>query len=113
MTQKQITGMPPKDPIELKQVPLVNLENYPPEETLPEDRLYFYLLQPGEEHDDQCKKAMDRTWSEKTYRLSEVVSSSGNRMMYYLADGLERAFIKEELMLIPKDTELPLDYIQK
>ena len=37
--------------------------------------------------------------------------------MYYLADdgsaGPERAFISEELMLIPKDTELPPDYIQE
>ena len=27
--------------------------------------------------------------------------------MYYLADGPERAFVSEELMLIPEDTELP------
>ena len=25
----------------------------------------------------------------------------------------ERVFVKEKLMLIPKDTELPLDYVQK
>ena len=30
--------------------------------------------------------------------------------MYYLADGPERAFVSEELMLIPGDTELPPDY---
>ena len=33
--------------------------------------------------------------------------------MYYLKDGPERAFVKEELMPIPKDTELMLDYGQK
>ena len=27
-------------------------------------------------------------------------------MMYYLLDGPERAFVSEELMLIPEDTEL-------
>ena len=34
-------------------------------------------------------------------------------VMYYLSDGPERAFVSEELMLIPKDTELPPDYVQK
>ena len=53
-TQTQMTGMKPKDAIQLNQVPLVNRENYPPEDTLPEDRLYRYLLQPGEEHDNAC-----------------------------------------------------------
>ena len=60
--------MKPKDAIKLKEVPLVNQENYPPEHLLPEDGLYCYLLQPSEEHDNQCKRAMDRIWSKKAYR---------------------------------------------
>ena len=63
---------------------------------MPEDGLYRYLLQPGEEHDDQRKKATDRIWSEKTHRLREVVEDSGNKMIYYLSDGPERAFVKED-----------------
>ena len=43
----QMTGMKPSDAIKLNQVPIVNRENYPPEDTLPEDGLYRYLLQPG------------------------------------------------------------------
>ena len=82
---KHLTGMKPKDAIELKKVPLV--ENYPPEDTLPEDGLYHFLLQPGEEHDDQHKRATNRIWSKGTYRLSEVMSSSGNRVMHHLWDG--------------------------
>ena len=73
-----MTGMKPKDAIGLREVPLVNRENCPPEDTPLEDGLYCYLLQPGKEHDDQCKRATDRIWSKKTYRLSEVVSSPGN-----------------------------------
>ena len=46
--ESQMTGMKPEDMIGLKEVPLI--ENYPPEDTLPEDGLYHYLLQPGEEH---------------------------------------------------------------
>ena len=74
--------------------------------------MYHYLLQPGEEHDDQWRRAMDRIWSKKTYRLKEIVEDWGNHVMYYLKDGPERAFVSEELMLIPEDTELPPDYVQ-
>ena len=30
-----------------------------------------------------------------------------------LAHGPDRAFVSEELMLIPEDTELPPDYVQE
>ena len=52
-TQTEMIGMKPKDAIKLNEVPLVNRENYPEEDKLPEDGLCQYLLQPGEEHDDQ------------------------------------------------------------
>ena len=51
-TKTQMIRMKPKEAIELKKVPLANRENYPAEDMLPEDRLYCYLLQPGEEHDN-------------------------------------------------------------
>ena len=92
--------------IVLDEVPLVNRENYPEEDKLPEDGLYRYLLQPGEEHDDQQCRATDRVWSKGTYRLREVIEDSGNCVMYYLSDGPDRAFVSEELMLIPEDTEI-------
>ena len=76
--------------------------------------MYHCLLQPGEEHDDRRHRATDRVWSKKTYRLREIIEDSGNYMMYYLANGPERAFVSEELMLIiPEDTELPPDYAQE
>ena len=56
---------------------------------------------------------MDRVWSKKTYRLKEIIEDSGNRVMYYLKDGLERTFVSEELMLIPEDTGLPPNYVQE
>ena len=107
-----MTGMPPKDAIKLKKVPLVNQEHYPAEDRLPEDGLYCYLLQPRE-HDNWCKRVTDGIWSKQTYSLRELVEDSGNRVMYYLSDGTERAFVSEGLLLFPEDTELPLDYIQK
>ena len=99
-----------REVIELKKVPLV--ENYPLEDNLAEDGLHSYLLQPREEHDDQHKRATDRIWSKAIYRLIEVVEDLGNWVIYYLADGLVRAFVSEELMLILKGTELPPDYVQ-
>ena len=111
--ETEMIGMKPKNAIKLKEVPLVARESYPPEEVLPEDRLYRYLLQPGEEHNDQRCRATDRIWSKASYRLREIVENTGNRVMYYLADGPEQAFVSEELMLIPEDTELPPDYVQE
>ena len=81
-TETEMIGMKPKDAIKLNEVPLVDRESYPPEEVLPEDGLYRYLLQPGKEHDDQRRRA-----------------TNGNRVMYYLRgpktplgrDGPERA----------------------
>ena len=75
-----------KDAIKLKEVPLVNRGSYPPEEVLPEDGLYRYLLQPDEEHDDQRCRATDRIWSKASYRLREIIENPGNCVMYYLLD---------------------------
>ena len=112
-TTSEMIGMKPKDVIVLDEVPLVDREAYHPEDKLPEDGLYQYLLQPGEERDDNRCRATDRVWSKKTYKLREVVEDAGNQVMYYLKDGPERAFVSEELMLIPEDTELPPDYVQE
>ena len=87
--ETEMIGMKPKDAIKLKEVPLVSRESYPPEEVLPEDGLYQYLLQPGEEHNDQRHRATDRIWSKASYRLREIVENPGNHVMYYLADGPE------------------------
>ena len=123
--ETEMIGMKPKDAIVLDQVPLVKREAYPPEEVLPEDGLYLYLLQPSEEHDGQWHRATDRIWSKGIYRLREVMENPGNCVMYYLRDGSagpgtplgshgpERTFVLEELMLIPEDTEMPADYIQE
>ena len=112
-TTTEMIGMKPNDAIKLNEVPLVNRESYPLEEVLPEDGLYRYLLQPDEEHDDQRRRATDRIWSKTSHRLREITENLGNLVMYYLLDGLERAFVSEELMLIPEDTELPPDYVQE
>ena len=83
------------------------------QELLPTDGLYRYLLQPGEEHGDQKHRATDKNWSKDTYRLSEIVENPGQRVLYYLSEGPQRAFVREELMLIPEVTELPPDWVKE
>ena len=92
-TETEMIGMKPKDAIKLKEAPLVSQESYPPEEILPEDGLYRYLLQSREEHDDQQRRVTDRIWSKRTYRLREIIENPGNCVMYYLRDRLERTFV--------------------
>ena len=85
--ETEMIGMKPKDAIKLDKIPPVNREIYPPEEVLPEDGLYQYLLQPRKEHDDQRHRATIRIWSKASYRLREITENPGNRVMYYLLDG--------------------------
>ena len=105
-------GMKPSKAVKLEHVTLA-IERYPKEEVAPEDGLYRYLLQPGEEHNDQKRRATDKIWSKKTYRLDKIIENPGQRVLYYLAEGPERAFVREELMLIPENTELPPDWVKK
>ena len=50
-TVSSMIGMKPKDAIKLDTIPLD--KTYPEETALPEDGLYRYLYQPGEQHGDQ------------------------------------------------------------
>ena len=112
-TKTSMIGMTPNKAIKLDKVSLVKKQSFPPEDTLPESGLYRYLLLPGEENKDTRKRATDNVWSRKTFRLSEVVKEEGNRTIYYLQDGPVRSFVREELMLVPEDTQLPPDYVQE
>ena len=110
----QMIGMKPKEAIKLDRVKLVKAEEYPKEDTLPLDGLYRYLYQPGEQHGDQRRRATDLIWSKETYRLDRVIEDPRNRVLYYLAKPApERAFVSEELMLIPEDTEVPPDWVKE
>ena len=97
--------MKPKDAIKLDTVPLD--KTYPEETVLPEDGLYRYLYQPGEQHGDQKRRATDHVWSKNMYRLVWIVQEPDNRVLYYLQDGPDRAFVCEELMHISEDTQVP------
>ena len=101
--------MNPKDAIKLSNVELVKSKEFANEKPLPEDGLYRYFYQPGEQHGDQKRCATDFIWSKNTFRLDMIVQPLGNQILYYLQGGPERAFVREELMQIPGTTEKPPD----
>ena len=106
-TVSSMIGMKPKDAIKLGTILLDN--TYPEETILPKDRLYRYLYQPGEQHGDQKRCATDLTWGKNMYQLDWIVQDPGNRVLYYLQDGPDRAFVLEELMHVSEDTQVPPD----
>ena len=57
--------MKPKDTIKLDIVDLDKSETYLEQNVLPEDGLYRYLYQPGEQHGDQKRGASVFIWSKK------------------------------------------------
>ena len=57
--------------------------------------------------------ATDMIWSWNTFRLDRIVKNPGQRVLYYLAEGPQRAFVHEELMLIPEDTEVPPEWVNE
>ena len=103
--------MKPKDAIKLDTIPLD--KTYPEETILPEDGWYRYLYQPGKQHGDQKRRATDLIWSKNTYRLDRIAQDPGNRVLYYLQGGPNRAFSLEELMHVSEDTEVSPDWVSK
>ena len=110
-TVSSMVGMKLKDAIKLDTVPLD--KKYPEETVLPEDGLYRYLYQSGEQHGDQKRRATDLIWSKNMYRLDRIVQEPGNRVLYYLQGGPNRAFVREELMHISEDTQAPPDWVSE
>ena len=88
-------------------------KKYSEEIVLLENGLYRYLYQPGKQHGDQKRRATDLIWSRNTYRLDQIVQEPGNLVLYYLQDGLARAFVREELMHIYEDTQVPRDCVSE
>ena len=110
-TKSLMIDMKPKDAIKLDTVSLD--KRYPEETVLTEYGLYRYFYQPAEQHGDQKRWAAEFFWSKNTYRLHRIVREPGNRVLYYLQDGLDRAFVSEELMHISEDTQVPHDWVSE
>ena len=75
--------------------------------------MYRYLYQPGEQHGDQKRRGTDLTRSKNTYRLDRIVQDPGNRVLYYLQERLDRAFVREKLIYVFEDTQVPPDWVSE
>ena len=104
-------GVKPKDEIKLDAVLLD--KTYPEETVLPEDDLYRYFYQPGEQHRDQKRWVTEFIWNKNTYRLDRIVQEPGNRFLCFLQDGADRAFVREESMHVSEDTQVPRDWVSE
>jgi len=110
----EMIEMKPSKAVKLEHVTL-KTKPYPTENILPTDGLYRYLYQPGELEGGQQRRATDMKWSWDTFRLDRIIEDPGQRVLYYLSGDKapKRAFVEEELMLIPEDTELPPEWVKE
>ena len=112
--ETRLTGRKPQDAIKLKRVTqkpsstvsgrTVGLR----EQKLPSGVGVRYLYQPGELEGGQ-RRATDPVWSLDVYQLGRSVTKPEEPVLYYLLDGPTRGFVREELLVVPPDTQLPPD----
>ena len=111
----RLTGKRPRDAIKLKRVAQKPSSTVPDrtvgphEQKLPSGVGVRFLYQPGELEGGQRRRATDAVWSLDAYRLGRSVTKPGEPVLYYLQDGPRRGFVREELLVVPPDTQLPPD----
>ena len=69
-----------------------------------------YLYQPGE-LEGGTKRTADPIWSLKVYSIERSFIKPKQPVFYYLRDGPKRGFVREELLVIPPNTQLPPEQI--
>jgi len=74
--------------------------------------LVRYLYAPGELEGGR-RRATDPVWSLTTHTIHNVVRQAGQPALYYINDGPQRGFVREELLIVSPDTELPPDGVLK
>jgi len=81
------------------------------EQRLPQRVSVRYLYAPGELEGGR-RRATDPIWSLQVYQIQRSVWKAGQPVLYYLDDvgggAPKRGFVREELLVVPPDTELPV-----
>ena len=65
-----------------------------------------YLYQPGE-LEGGVKRATDPIWYLKVYSIERSFTKPNQPVLYYLFEGPKRGFVREELLVVPPNTQLP------
>ena len=106
----RLTGKTPLEAIKLPEVKHLSSSKSRPESLLPRGVKVRYLYQPGELEGGERRRATDPIWSLDFYEIQQVFKS--NPIVYYLHDSNsspapKRGFVREELLVVPDDTQLP------
>lgn len=108
----RLTGKKPKDAIKAKTVaqkPSSVVPGRPvglKEQKLPSGVGVRYLYQPGELEGGR-RRATDPVWSLTVHQLGRSVTKPDEPVLYYLLEGPPRGFVREELLVVPPDPQLP------
>ena len=104
----RLTGLKPSEAIKNKSVNV--LPSVPIKEKnelrLPSNVNVRYLYQDGELEGGEKRRATDPIWSLDIYKIERTVMKPGEPIVYYLF-GIKRSFVRQELLVVPTDTELP------
>ena len=76
------------------------------EKKLPSDLSVRYLYQPGELEGGR-RRATNPIWSLKVHEIEKIMVKPNAPVICYLSDGPKRWFVREELVVVPSDTQLP------
>ena len=108
--ETRLIGMKPSNAIKKSEVKTQSsapqkLKN---EIQIPSDVNLRYLYEPGELEGGNQRRATDPIWSLEMYTIDSVVKKPNDPILYYLSEGApKRAFVRQELMIVPYDTQLP------
>ena len=71
-----------------------------------------FLFAQGEDEGGEKIRATDPIWSLETYDLSRSVVQTDQLVLYCLSQGAPKTgFVREELQVVPEDTQLPPDSV--
>ena len=99
----RLTDKKPADAIKAARVPQKPSSVGSSEQKIPSSVGVCYLYQPGELEGGR-RRATDPVWSLGVYRRGRSVTKPREPVLYYLQDGPARGFVREELLVIPRDS---------
>ena len=107
----RLTGKEPLEVLKSKDIS-INAPKYNRPVGFDEVRLSLFskvrfLFAPGEYEGGDGRRATDPVWSLEIFGLSHSKVSPDQPVMYYLSGGPKRSFVREELQVVPEDTEAP------
>ena len=100
MNNEIVNGVKPVDAIKEKTLTASNKKVKGEADTSLFDKKVRYLYAPGEVEGGDRKRATDPIWSTRIYEVKSILET--NPPVYYLREpGPQRAFVKEELQIVP------------